>query len=144
MGGGEAAEVYECGELGDDGLSCGVVVSEVAVAGRMVALDLRLKIRRGMLGEASCNELGSVDERTLTLDLRLKSRCGMLGGFSCDDEGEGGEEEVSSEEDGRKVALDFRLKSCILFLEGCIAGRRMICDAVYKQGSNPNIKLELE
>jgi len=79
----------------------------------MVALDFRLNNRRGILAGASPDELDSLDERMLAADLRLKSRCGMLG-VSCDEEGDGGEEEVSSEEGARKLALDFRLKSCIL------------------------------
>jgi hypothetical protein len=92
----------------------------------MVALDFRLNNRRGILGGASPDELDSAGERMLAVDLRLKSRRGMLG-VSCD-EGDGGEEEVSSEEDARKVALDFRRKSCILSTKGWVTVIKQIND----------------
>lgn len=119
MGGGDAAEVYGRGEI--VGSSCVgedvVAVTCVAVEGRIVTLGFLLNNLLGGLGGASCGEPLSVAGRMFTFDFRLKSRCGTLGTFSCDEddgEGDGGEELVESMDDCRMVALDFRLKSCIL------------------------------
>jgi len=85
MGGGEALEVYGCAvlPLGTGEFSCeeeeGDENDEVD-GGRIMALDFRLKSRRGTLGELfSCDDLdqGVLDSTggwTLVVDLCLK-RC---------------------------------------------------------------------